>query len=255
MAKKPVSAPANINPFASAPEAPKVAKPSKAKRERVAVELGDKLDRLAAFKVFHKLIDGEAKILEAEVREDVIARFAETACSTKSRPESFIGTGERATASCEIRRRGSNMPISDEVRADLDHLGIPYDTLDKVPERFIINPEIDQDTLAHLAKIVQTDPKLKGKTIVMKQSQEATHVVSEATIDGLASVTTPETCKALLEKVATFAIGKFNFDGAAIEGGDKNVTPEAKAIALSLLQEMGVLPSPEIVKVAAKKRA
>jgi hypothetical protein len=252
--KKVQSAPAPSNPFATAPEAPKLSKPKGKGKERTSIDLGADLDKLAAFKVLEKLLEGEGKMIQAQVRDQVISLFAEQAKESGKKPESFVGTGERSIASCELRRRGSNMPLTPEVAEELKQLDIPVEKSVKVPERFIISPDLDQATLEHLAKVVASDPKLKGKTVVMRQAEEYTYVVSEATIDGLATKASVETCKLLLEKVATFAIGKFQFDGVGIEGADKQVTPEAKAIALSLLQDMGVLPAAEVV-VAAKKRA
>lgn len=242
------------NPFGIVAEAPKTAKPKAKGKEREQVELGSKLDKLAAFKVIEKLLEDEGKLIQNEVKEEVITLFAEKAHESGKKPESFVGLGERAQASCELRRRGSNMPISPEVADELTQLGIPFEKNIKVPERFVINPALDQETLMHLGKLVQNDPLLKGKNVVMKQAEEHTQVVSEETIEALAKNTSVETCKMLLEKVATFAIGKFNFDGCAIEDGDKHVTENAKAIAISLLQEMGVLPQAAIIE-KSKKRA
>ena len=241
------------NPFGNVAEAPKITKSKSKAKQRDTVDLGDKLDRLAAFKVIEKLLEGEAKLLQADVKDTVVGIFAEQAHETGKKPESFVGMGERAAASCELRRRGSNMPLTPEVAAELDALKIPYDKAVRVPERFVINPAIDQATLMHLASIVKSDPLLKDKNVVMKQAEESSSVVSDATIDALCKSTSVETCKMLLEKVATFAIGKFQFDGAAIEA-DKTVTESAKAIAIGLLQQMGVLPTPEVIEVAAKKR-
>lgn len=244
-----------LNPFEDAPVIAKTNSPSKKKgKERPCVELGDKLDKLAAFKVLEKLLENEAAILNAEVREEVIGKFASDAHEIGRKPDSFVGVGSRSRASCEIRKRGSNMPLSPEVVEQLEQLGIPYSKQVKVEERFVLNPALDQATLGYLAEVIKKDPKLKGKQIIMKQNEEYINTVSDDTIDQMAKKVSVDTMRVLLEKVATFAIGKYSFDGNNIEDGDKQVTTEAKSIALSILQEMGVLPAPAPA-VDKKKKA
>ena len=200
------------------------------------------------------MIEGEAGILEAECRDIVIDEFVDQAMESGKKPDSFVGVGIRATTSCEIRRRGSNQPLSAEVLALMDEHKIPYDKKEKVPARFVINPDLDQATLQKLAQLLETHKDFKNEVVVMQQEEEFDCVVSDATIEAVAQLEDRDLCRGLMERIATFAIGKHQFDGASIVADDA-VTPQSKAIAIAMLQDIGVLPKPEIVESVRKRKA
>ena len=243
--KKQTSTPVNI--FASAPV---VGKPSKKKGDREEFDLGDNLDLLASFAVLEKLLKSEAELVKAGIKEAVITHFADEGKAHAKKPDSFVGVGDRSTASCELRRNGSNRPLTPDVLELLDKYGVEYGENEIIPARFVFNPDLDQVTLEHLSKIITTDPVLKDKNIVMRQEEKKTYIVEDKTLDQVAKLPVADQ-KLLLEKVATIAIGKFTLDDAKIED-NKTVTVDAKATAISILQGIGVLPKPEVV--ATKQR-
>lgn len=144
------------------------------------------------------------------------------------------------------------MPLDEETALALQQRGISIEKKVKVPARFIINPEVPQDVLVRLAELVKTDPVLSGQTVVMKQPEEYSYVVGETTIDALAKTGDAEFILDMIEKCATFAVGKFKLDGmdieATVRNGEekqKSVTPGAKAAALKILRSIGVFPTEE----------
>jgi hypothetical protein len=244
--------------FGNVPTVAKVNKPAaKAGKDREEVELGPELDSLAAFKVMEKVLGEEGGLLQKAVRNRVVEMFRERMIKDGKKPDNFLGVGERSSASCEIRRRGSDIPLDADTAAALESKGIPVDKKVKVPERLILNPELDQTTLMRLAELVKKDPVLKNQVVVMRQEEEYNYIVAESTMDMLAKSGDLELVQQMLEKLATFAVGKFKLDGLDIEAGEKEkkkVTPEAKAAALQILQDMGVLPAPEAPALPAPKK-
>lgn len=232
-----------FNPFADAETLATVASPKKSSsKNRDEVEI-DGLDKLAAFKVLEKVLESEASLVEAAVRSEVVEKYIEGMMESGRKPDSFLGTGDTSSASCEIRRRGSNMPLDDDTVKSLTAKGIPVDKKVKVPQRYVLNPEASQDALVKLAALVKKDPELSN--IIKIQPEEYSFVTNEATIEMLAKSQDRQLISDMVERVATFAVGKFKIDGAEIEqksDGAKSVTPAAKAQAIAILQKMGVLP-------------
>lgn len=241
--------------FGNEPVAPKVFKTKKSKAApRKEINLGSDFDTLAAFKVFEKLLEQEGKRLRDEKKQDVIEIFTKAAIKYGKKPESFVGTGEVSSASCEIRKRGKNMPLDPEVAELLKDMGIPINETIKVEERIILNPELDQKSLVRLSELIKKDKLLSKEQIMLPQGKEFTYTVADSTIDMLAKKDL-ETFQTYIEQVAVFAIGKFKLEGEGIESGvkeEKAVTPEAKAMAIAILQDVGVLPAP--VPTPKKKR-
>lgn len=240
------------DPFGAVPTTAPISPTKKGKgKEREAVEI-ENLDTLASFKVLEKVLEQEAGLIEANVRQLVIDRYVEAMAENGKKPDSFVGVGEHSSASCEIRRRGSNMPLDEETALALQGRGISVEKKVKVPSRFVINPEIPQDALQRLAELVKTDPVLSQHTVVMKQPEEYTWTTSETTLDALAQTKDAEFILDQLERLATFAVGKFKIDGVDIEAATgqtdeeghkiKAVTPGAKARAIKHLTRIGVLP-------------
>jgi len=245
-----------IDLFNNAPTVEKVEKKKAGKKEREEVEI-DELDKLASFKILEKVLEEESSGLQARVRQTVIDFFAERMAETGSKPDSFVGVGEYAHASCEMRRRGSNMPLDPETVERLINAGLEscINRNVKVPERLILNPNLPQESLVRLAELVKSDAQLKNEVVVMRQEEEFNFSVSESGLDMIAKSRDGELILSVLEKMATFAIGKFKIDGESIEQGkddDKCITPNAKKRAIEALISFGVLPQPEVVTVKKK---
>jgi hypothetical protein len=240
--------PRMFNPFASAPKVAPVSTPAKkGAKAREEVEI-DGMDKLAAFKVLEKTLENEAGLIEQAVRDEVIEEYVSSMVETGKKPDSFVGIGDISSASCEIRRRGSNMPISPETAQALTERGIPVDKKVRVPERLVLNPEMSQEHLIRLAELVKKDPVLSKETVVMAQAEEFSYVTSESTLDMLAKTKDAGLIRQFLSQLATFAVGKFKIEGVEIESSEKNaegekiksVTPAAKAKAIEILKKMGI---------------
>ena len=246
-----------VNPFADAPVMAPIIKAAKSKaKKREEVEIGPMLDKLAAFKVVETMLEAEAKLLRKQVDEITEHEFISQMIESGKKPESFIGVGERAQAMCGFSKKASNVALSAEIIERFDALQIPYEKDVKVPARLVINPDLDQALLQHLAELVKKDPRFKGETVVMMQVEEVKYVVSEDTIATLAGKS-EEVVSELFRSVGTLTVSKFKFDDAEITSKHGDVTmptEDAKAVAISLLQDMGVLPKPEVVELKRKAK-
>jgi len=213
-------------------------KRSTGKKEREEVDLGPDLDYLAALMVCGKAIAETAEQMQNALKHRVLDRFAGTMNQTKKRPESFVGSSGRATASCELRRASSASKLTEETVERLTRLGVPCDRKETVPARLVLNPAIvlDQRVLGIVAETLRNEPRLDGVTVVMKQEAEFYHAVAEDTIEVLASKAQDDNSlelRQLLEKVATVVIGKFAL---------KNTQPERLVRhALEILTEAKLL--------------
>lgn len=251
---------ADLGMFENAPNAAPVT-PTKSKKgkERQALDV-EGLDDVAAFRVLGKVLEQESAGHEARVKENVISMYVDMLIDQGKKPESFLGIGEISSASCEIRKKASNVALSEDTVKLLKQRGIPVDSSVKVPARFIINPDLPQEALAQLANLVKNDPMLSKMAIVLKQPEESISTVSESSIDVLAKTGDRELIESLITEVATFAVGKFMLNGEGIEtkvegsDGEKQsvVTPTAKRSAIEILIRMGVIPMPQATQPRAK---
>lgn len=248
--KKPPEGP-TIDIFASAKSTPQVntAKSGKGK-DRFTIEFGTDLDRLAAIEVLIDSLEGLGGQLKSSLRERAYDEFTEQNTKAKKHNSSFVATGEHAQASVEVRRRGSNMPISDKaVLEQLQAAGVPLEKKIKVPERFVFNNAHlqNQDIRDALQEALLSHPKLKAiaGSLVERQEEEFTWSPSEEALQVAAASLDADVYRNLVPFMTTLAIGKWHLDGEATNEGKgeaKTITPGAKSAAIGMLQEMGVLP-------------
>lgn len=234
--------PANTNPFGSAkvlaPTAP--AKKSKSK-SRDEYEITD-LDKDAAFQVVKKVLEDEGAIIHEQCRAEAQERYIELMIEMGRKPDSFVGEGERSKASCEMRKRASNLPVDPETVAKLQARGISVEKKVKVQKLYAFNPELSQEKLMEIGEVLA---KAGFGDVVVQQPEESIFVTTDATLDELARTGDRDFIREFVEKVSTISVGKFTIDGNPIEAGkgaEKAVTPEAKAAAIEILQKLGVLP-------------
>lgn len=254
--KKPTEAPKapKIDIFASAKSTPQVSdvKSSKGK-DRFTINFGAELDQLAAIEVLIDSLEGLGGQLKSALRERAYDEFTEQNTKAKKHSSSFVATGEHAQASVEVRRRGSNMPINDDVvLGQLQAAGVPLEKKIKVPERFVFNHAHlqNQDIRDALQEALMSHPKLKAiaGSLIERQEEEFTWSPSQETLQVAAATMNPDTYRNLVPFLTTLAIGKWHLDGEATKQGtgeEKSITPGAKSAAIGMLQEMGVLPIPE----------
>ena len=221
--------------FASPTIAPAPKKPAKKGKDRIEVEIPD-MDLLAASKIVEKSIKGIMKQIEGEAKEFVTDQFADVMSERQIKPDSFTGKAQYSTALCSLAKRGSNLSVDEETAEELQGYGVPLDTVEVVPERFIINPDIldDQGILQAISEAVASHPKLEGVTVIMKQESEARYAVAEDTISQLARhVEDRAKLRYLMGKVGIIKIGRYEFPNLSAEG--------QKNKAVEILKAEGVL--------------
>jgi len=220
----------------------------KGKEDRKEHAFGEDLDRLAAFEIVIAALKGPAEQLKEELKERAMAFYAAEAVETKNHPASFLAVGDTATASAEMRRRGSNMPVNDpDVRTALTAAGIVLTEQVKIPERFVFNDEFlkIETVRTAISEAFAAHPVLKpiASQLIKKQEKEFTYIVPENGLDLAAQRLDEEQYMQLVPHLSTFALGKFQLDGEAItegKGDEKTVTSAAKAKAVDMLKKMGV---------------
>ncbi|RYD46472.1 MAG: hypothetical protein EOP83_29620, partial [Verrucomicrobiaceae bacterium] len=104
--------------------AKKIAAPKASKKDTKAKIDIDGLANLAALDAVIKALTALKVTMEADVKSAVGAEFIQAGCALKKRPENFVGvdaaeTAEGddtfgATASCELRIRSTNSPLSED---------------------------------------------------------------------------------------------------------------------------------------------
>lgn len=224
------SAPA-ANPFLDAPKVATVhsidSKKKGKQRDEVEIE---GLKKVAALKLVADQIKNEADMRAEEVKAKAIEHYVDLMVETGRKPESFVGVEDNASASCEIRKRGSNLSISEETAQKLVASGVSVEKKIKVEQRLVINPNLGNDELVKIKKVLDSNAETKNMQIVMVQPEEFTYVTTENTIDELASTRQRELIAELVEAVASFAVGKYKIDSA-----------DPKADALAIIKQLGFL--------------
>jgi hypothetical protein len=157
---------------AIAPAAPKKAKSTKAELPIAGLE------ELAMVDAFQKTLDGIRITLDRNVKGQALAHFVAHIERTGQRPESFRGIEGGASASLELRKRGSNLSLNDDQVALLAQHGIKAHREVIVPALYGINPTYAEDATllsqveAALAGIVPAD-------FIVKQEERAKFTVTD----------------------------------------------------------------------------
>lgn len=235
-----------VDVFAEVDVLDKVNKTSKSKaKDRDEISIGADLDRLAAFEVLMDSIAGCAKQLKEELVSRGYKIYADRAHDTKEHPESFVGTGEVSAASFEMRRAGWKL-AEEVVKMCREHnLSVIEEVI--VPERYVFNSELlaDPDIRKAVGEAISSHPKLKDQKLIQKQAQEVVYKTSKEILEQAAAKLSVEEYMTVVPKITSFAVGKFKLGGQAVtvgRGDEAQVTPDAKAMAVEMLQDMGVLP-------------
>lgn len=173
-------------------------------------------------------------------KKHVKKQFAKDAFELKKKPEAFIGIGDISQVHCEIRRKGSNIPLSDKITEWLDSKGIPYDKHVKIPARWVINEEAES-TLEIVAKILASHPNKKVRALIKRQPKETIHAVSDATIDVMAQKCTQSEIDEFLEELAFYApCSRPMLYNQRIYDGNGRVAEKAHEIARDYLAEFTI---------------
>lgn len=124
--------------LANAKKIAPAAKPPKGKAKAEIQIAG--VESLAMVDALQKALDTIRDTLDADVKGAALSRFMQVINDTGQRPESFRGVEGGASASLELRRRGSNLALNEGQVALLREYGLEPAKAVSVPELYGINP-------------------------------------------------------------------------------------------------------------------
>ena len=228
--------------FGQAPEVVTGAKKTKSGRSEIDL-VG--LDKVAAMNILVNALEEEAKGELERIKEEITAIFVKQAMASGKRPDSFVGRGKVSSASCELRKKASTSPLSDEMVKILQSNGLEacIDKKVKSSQMYVINQDLPQEVLERLAEVVTRDPDLKNHKIVLNRPEEYSYIVSDSALDLLAKHNDESFAFEVINKISTISCGKFKISGD--DEGSKSITPYAKQKSLEILIESGVILAPE----------
>jgi hypothetical protein len=225
------------------------------------IEFGESLDRLAAITVMQEALKDLGNQLDREIKDRAMSVFANKALETKSHTSSLAGQGNQTSASIEMRKRASNQPIPGNVLEQLRTHGIPFEKKVTVSERFVFNSDLlaNEDIRRAISEAFVAHPTLKplADSLIKKQPEEYHWSTSADSLQKAAENLSREDYLSLVPSISSLAVCKILLDGEETKegkGDDRTVTPKAKAIAISMLQEMGVFPAAAAVAATKKKK-
>jgi len=192
----------------------------------------DGVEILAAASLILKNLESKIKEQDTKVRDKVKEIFYTAALENKERPENFKATDKTATASCQLRKKGSNVLMDPEVAEILDKHKISYDKEAVVEQRYVFNPEVlnDPETRQAISEALSSHPKLKGKDIIQVQNAEIKRTVGEKTLEEIAAkIKDLELLMKLYAECGVISVGTFKLQN--------NTT----AAATEILKKAGIL--------------
>lgn len=192
-------------------------KTAKAKKEKLEIAM-PRLQQLAEIKALMASLEGVAKTLEGELKGSGFEQFLEMAGTT--RPESFRGIDGMASASIEMRKRGTNSALNDDEIKTLREFGIEPFEQTITTEMFGINPEYAGDAKL-MAKVETALTKVAGlpEDFIIKQEGRSKFVVS----DEMLAAGFEKKQRAAIEIMTTMAIKPKLEEGYPMESLFENV--------------------------------
>lgn len=188
-------------PAALAPA--KTGKAAKPAKKEIAIE---GLQSLAQVDAAIKALEGLKASLEPKVKANAFTAFVNMADGTK--PDSFTGLDGDASASMELRKRGTNSALKVDEVILLQRHGI--NPLKEVicPELFAINPKYAGDA-ALLGKVETALADIVPEDFIVQQAEVSKQVVTEDNVGAVfaaKSKLTRDEFEALVKVVTTQAI-------------------------------------------------
>lgn len=191
--------------FASAKKV--TAPASKAKKEKVQIEIDGLLD-LAAVDSLIKKLTAVKETLSADVKSQMSIEFIRMGSEKKDRPKNFEGSDKGlATASCQLRARSSASPLTETEVDLLNGAGLPVETIETTVEAFIINPAYTNDQVV-LGKVERALKKIAGlpEDFIMKQDGVSKSIVGANAIEMLFETGDTKKIAAFLPYVSTLSV-------------------------------------------------
>jgi hypothetical protein len=153
------------------------------KQERQEIPVAQ-LQQLCEIKALMQTLEGVYKSLEGEVKEAGFAEFLTMTQNTGVRPDSFRGIDGMASASVEMRKRGTNSALNeDECKLLREHNIEPFEQ-EVQKQLFAINPAYaEQENL--MAKVEAALSKVKDlpEDFIVQQAGVTKFVVTDEMMD------------------------------------------------------------------------
>jgi hypothetical protein len=160
--------------FAKA-KAAQVAKTSAAKKTKHEIAIAG-IQNLAEIKAMMASLAAVAATLEGSIKDAGFNEFL--AMETQVRPESFKGVDGQASASVEMRKRGTNSALNADEVAVLENFGLtPFKQVVTV-EMFGINPAFAADSKL-MNKVSKALEKIVPEGFIVVQAEESKMVVND----------------------------------------------------------------------------
>jgi len=199
----------------------------------------DGLDELAALNSLRDVLSGMISRAELRVDMDAKSKFLDMGIKEGARPANFtghaLGKGFVATGNFQLRKRGSNSPLTDEEVLILDGLNIPYVEQVTSPATMYINPVHARNEVL-LGKIDVVLKAAKDCGIIedypddfVLQTEEVTKkFATETAIDAAFRTLERDALESTLPIVSVYSRGRYSVDNvdAAIESVRKVAIPE-----------------------------
>jgi hypothetical protein len=212
------------------------AKPSaKAKKDKLQINVPGLAD-LAKLDALIKAATAMKATMEVDIKTAGFASFMEMSKGT--RPTSFEGVDGVATASVELRKRGTNSALNDDEVAALATAGIvPFKQV-VTNGLFAINPKYAEDATL-LGRVEKALVKIVPEDFIVQQQEVSKNVVSDEMLD---AAFRDGKSPAIIELLTTMALKPKLSDAYSME----QLMDDAKAI---------MFPKAKKVALPAKKTA
>jgi len=159
-------------------------KPAAAKKsDRPEVAIAG-IENLASIDAVMKALTALRATVEETVKGQMHDQFVIDGHKIGRKPDSFVGTENGATASCELRKRSTMSVLTDDDVALLEAQGITYETVETTKECFVINPAYKDDSKL-LEKVSTALEKVPGmpEDFIMMQTGVYKRVVTDETVN------------------------------------------------------------------------
>lgn len=164
------------------PQPPK-AKAAAAKEE---VEVAG-VEQLAMIDALQKALEGIRAGIESGVKAEGLRRFELHVREHGTRPQSIKAIERGASASIELRRKGSNIALNDQQVTLLTEYGIQPKKDVTTPALFALNPSYCEDS-ALLEKVEAALAGIVPPDFIVRQEERSRYTVDEALLEQVAKL-------------------------------------------------------------------
>ena len=154
-------------------------KPAAGKKTKQEIAIAG-VQNLAEIKAMMASLEAMAATLEGEIKEAGFSEFLDM--ETKIRPESFKGIDGQASASVEMRKRGTNSALNADEVATLEAFGLTPFKQVITTEMFGINPAYagDEKLMEKVSKAIE---KIVPEDFIVLQEEKSKMVVNDELLD------------------------------------------------------------------------